>query len=195
MSDAQTDNPYNLVEHVGGLASLGRALVGLTCIGQHMEFRSYSLDSDLLELCAQTPVEYRREGGLLQEALRLLAPKLYAIPYANTGMRFDTPGPVAWTFQMAGEAALMLRKKLGLAPSTYTNESWPDRAELLRCAPLRDILKATLSDEKCFEPSVFDAERLREVYEQHMSGKKQHTRMLLCLLTFGRWFSKYGPGG
>jgi hypothetical protein len=191
--DSQAEDPYNIVEHVGGLANLGRTLSGVQCVRPYLEYRSYSLDNDLLELCARTPVRHRMGGRILRGALRLLDPALYAIPYANTGVRFDTPEPIAWAFQMAGEARLVLLKKLGLRRGTCTNESWADRAEVMRGPQFRAILERTFNDPECFEPSLFDIGRLREVFDEHMSHRRHYKNMLLCLLTFGRWFKKHGP--
>jgi len=193
IADAGTEDPYNLVEHVAGLASLGRALLNVSHVRPYLEYRSLSFDSDLFELAVRTPVRYRLTGKLLREALRRLDGRLYAIPYANTGMRMDTPAPFAWASQMADEVRLRALKKLGLVPRHHTNESWPDRAELLRTPPMRRILKQTLLDQEALEPSIFNTDRVRAMLEEHMSRRRDHMRMLLCLLTFGQWFKRYGP--
>ena len=65
---------------------------------------------------------------------------------------------------------------------------------MLRLPPFRDILDGMIRDEACFPPDIFDAARLRGLFDEHMSGRHSHMRMLLCLMTFGRWFSKFGPG-
>ena len=193
MADAQTDNPYNLAEHVGGLASLGRAMLNVSCVRTHLEYRALSLDGDLLELAAHTPVRYRAGGILVREALRRLDGRLYAIPCGNTGMRFDVPSSAAWAYRMAAEARLSVLKRLGRLPLTATNESWPDRGEVLRTPAFRSILGQTLCDPRAFDPSLFDAARLRQLLDEHSSRRRHHMRMLLCLLTFGRWFRQHGP--
>jgi asparagine synthase (glutamine-hydrolysing) len=211
VADARADDPYNMAEHVGGLASLGRALHGVTCVRPHLEYGALSLDAGLLKLAVRTPVRFRMGAGLLYEALKRLDGRLYAIPSGNTGMRSDTPAPLAWAAQMAGEARLAFLKHVGAVPRTYSNESWPDRDEVLRAGGastqtasdeaggqrggLRSILGATLTDEEAIEPSIFDTERVRQIVEEHMSRKRHHMRMLLCLLTFGRWFKLHGPSG
>jgi len=195
IADAQADDAYNMVEHVGGLASLGRALQGVTCVRPYMEYGALSLDAELLKLAVRTPVRFRVGAGLLCDALRRLDGRLYAIPSGNTGMRFGTPAPVAWAAQMAGEAPLALLKRLGRVPRAYSNESWPDRDEALRAGGLRSILEATLADGEAIEPSLFDVGRVRQIIAEHMSRGRHHMRMLLCLLTFGRWFKLYGPSG
>ena len=193
IADGRTEDPYHMVEHVAGLASLGRALLNVSHVRPYLEYRSLSFDSDLLELAVRTPVRYRLSGGLLREALKRLDGRLYAIPYANTGMRMDTPAPIAWAFQMAGEVHLRALRKLGLVPPIHTNESWPDRAELLRIPPMRHILETVLQDPRAIEPSLFDTDRVGVMVREHMSRKRDHMRMLLCLLTFGHWSKRYGP--
>ena len=193
IADALTDNPYNMAEHIGGLASLGRALHNLTCVRSYVEYRALSLDSDLLDLAVQTPVRFRMGGQLVHEALRRLDGRLYAIPSGNTGLRFDAPAGLAWASQMAREAGLFALKAFGFVPLTHTNEGWPDRAEVLRTSRLRNVLEATVHDPAAIEPSVFDTARVEELLRQHMSRERHHMRMLLCLLTFGRWFARFGP--
>jgi hypothetical protein len=87
----------------------------------------------------------------------------------------------------------MAGKKLQMLPRQFTNESWPDRAELLRMDPLRSILDATLSDPECIPPDIFDTDRVQQLIDLHMTRKGRFMRPLLCLLSFGRWFRKYGP--
>jgi len=194
MADARTDNPYNMAEHVAGRASLGRGLPSIRCVRPYVEYGSLSLDADLLELSARTPVRYRTWGQLLRAALKRLDGRLYAIPDAATTVRLDAPGVLAWLSQMAGEARLRALKRLGRVERTHTNESWPDRAEVLRTPAMRRALDHTLRDPAAISPDIFDVDRVAALVREHMSGRRQHMRMLLCLLTFGRWFRKYGPG-
>jgi hypothetical protein len=130
----------------------------------------------------------------VRKAIRLLDGRLSAIPYANTGMRLDVPDGVSWLHWLGGEAFRLALKKAGLRPSTHTNESWPDRGELIRAPEFRAVLENTLSDRECLEPSVFDSQRLIKVLGEHMRRRHHYTALLLCLLTFGRWFKQHGPG-
>jgi len=193
LADAQTQNPYNMVEHVAGLASLGRAIPGVRCVRTHLEYGALSLDSDLLDLAVRTPVRYRTGGQLLCEALRRLDGRLYAIPHANTGLRVDVPAVGAWAFQMAAQTRLRALKKLHRLAPTDTDESWPDRAELLRTPAMRRILDSTLGNPDAIVPDIFNLEHVKTLLREHMSRRKDHMRMLLCLLTFGRWFKEHGP--
>jgi asparagine synthetase B (glutamine-hydrolysing) len=196
MLDADASDPHDVIAHVGGLASAGRveAFMNLTCVRPYVEYRSLCLDRDVLALAVSIPVRYRVDGRLMKKALKRLDPRLWAIPYANTGARVDTPAWVAWACQMATELPLTALKRLRRVPSTYTNESWPDRGELLRTPAFSDIVRRTLLDPDCLSPALFDTDRLKRVFAEHVSRWRRHTHLLFCLLTFGRWFRKYGPG-
>jgi hypothetical protein len=132
-------------------------------------------------------------GRVLRQALRRLAPRLYSIPTANTGLRLDCPEPLGWAVQMGTAAWVRVRRRLGGLPPWATNESWPDRTVLLREPPLSVVLEETLTDEVCFPPGIFDGDALEQLVEEHVSGRRNWTRLLLCLLTFGTWFRRHGP--
>ncbi|MGD2174190.1 MAG: asparagine synthase-related protein [Candidatus Brocadiaceae bacterium] len=196
IADADTDDPYHIVEHVAGRGSYGRtsSFANLSSVGPHMPCRAVSLDRELLELSLRTPVRFRRSGDLPALALKRLAPRLHAVPLGASGLRLDAPAPLAWLAQAATEGSLRLRKILGRVPRHYSAESWPDRGELLRTEPLRAILERTLSDACAFPPDFFDSTRLRSLAAEHVSGTRDHRWLLLCLLTFGTWFRKHGAG-
>lgn len=195
LADADASNPYDAVAHVGGLVSLGRvaAFMNVTCLRPYAEYRSLCLDSALLDLATRMPVKYRMGGRVFVQALKLLDPRLWAIPYANTGMRVDAPEAIAWVARLALELPVQVRKRLGLMPRTHTNESWPDRGELLRTPGFREVLDDTVSDPACLPADVFDRHRLLRLIREHVTGHRRHVRALLSLITFGRWFREYGP--
>ncbi len=197
MDDADADDPNDVVAHVGGFVSPGRveAFMNLTCLRPYTEYRSMCLDRRLLELSTAMPVAFRRGGRVFKKALKLLDPQLWSIPYANTGVRVDAPPLLAWAAQLLGEVPLAALRTCRLVPRTTTNESWPERGELLRTPPFREMLNAMLNDEEAIPPDLFDLGRLRQLVAEHMSHRRRHVRALMCLITFGHWFKRFGPGG
>ena len=195
LADLGPADPYSAIEYARATSSIGRlsAFTNVTCVRPYLEYRSFCLDADLFDLALRMPARLKMGARALRAALRLLSPGLHAIPYANTGASLGTPGAVSWAYEMGGELARLARKHLGLIPATQTNESWPDRAEVLRTEPLRSVLEETIADAACFPPEVFDSDRLRRILRDHLSGRRHYMRTLLCLLTFGRWFRRYGP--
>jgi len=195
LDDAGPSDPCNMVEHVGGLLSPGRtdAFANVTCLRPALEYRSICFDPRLFELALAMPVQLRMGGRALHGALKRLSPRLYAIPYANTGLRLDAPPWVGWAWHASREAARLALRELGVGRRWQTDESWPDRAQLLRTPPLRDVLERTLADDRALPPELFDTERIGRLLREHMAGRWNHMRTLLLLLTFGRWFRSYGP--
>jgi asparagine synthase (glutamine-hydrolysing) len=194
LADGGPSNPYHMVEHVGGFAGMGRtgAFANITCVRPWLEYRSVCFDADLIDLGLSLPAHCRMGARVFLDALKRLDPVIFSIPYANTGMRPATPGWLAWAARVGSEAGRRALRRIGLGRKGSA-ESWPDRGEMLRGARLRTILQQTLWDEACLPPAVFDIDRLKELFEEHMSRRRHHMRMLLCLLSFGRWFRKYGP--
>jgi asparagine synthase (glutamine-hydrolysing) len=195
LDDAGPSDPYNMVEHVGGLVSPGRtdAFANITCLRPALEYRSMCFDPQLLELALAMPVQLRMNGRALHGALRRLSPRLYAIPYANTGLRLDAPAWLGWSWRACREAERLALRRLGIGRRWQTAESWPNRSELLRTPPLRDVLESTLADDRALPTELFDRAQVDRLQREHLSGRWNHMRTLLLLLTFGRWFRTHGP--
>ena len=52
-------------------------------------------------------------------------------------------------------------------------------------------MENTFKDPQCFDPNIFDVQRIEELFKEHLEGKANHTDFLFLLLTFGRWHKKY----
>ena len=195
IADAPGRDSRVVLEHAAGRGSYGRtsSFANLACLRPYLNARALCLDNEVLDVSLNTPPRYRTDDRLVVLALRRLAPELAAMPLARSGLRPDTPDWLAWLAQMGAETAFRARKACGAVPAGYTRESWPDRGELLRAGALHHILESTLTDQESFPDELFDRSYLRRLYVEHKARQKDHRWLLLCLLTFGTWFRRYGP--
>lgn len=155
-------------------------------------------DNDLLDLHLRLPLKLRCGNRLWNQAVAELDPGIAAIPDANTGRSPFFPKGLNWTLTQLGYARrLVTRKLLGRATAAApadTPGAWANYTEMSRTNErFRRILEETVEDPECLDPDIFDVKRIGEMLEEHASGRRTHTALLFLLLTFGRWFKKYGP--
>jgi len=168
----------------------------LISIKGYMDERTIIFDNDLFDVYLRMPPELRFNGTIYRRVLKKINPRIAAIPNANTGLPSTTPVLLEWTITMAKSIfrKMVPPKKRSLTNPTYTQGSWPNFAELIRHnEKLKNIIENTINDPECFDPSIFNITRIKEMFEEHLNGKADHTDFLFLLLTFGRWHKKYGP--
>ena len=159
--------------------------------------RSFLVDKELLDLHLRMPVGARANSRIWNRAVRRLAPRVAAVPDANTGHSPFLPEPAA----AALDAGRSLGRRLGLgkrprrAPG-HGIGSWPTWHELIvHNRPLRSLIEGVLSDPEAIDPEIFDLARIEAVLDEHLSFRKNHRMFLFTLATFGGWHRKYGPPG
>jgi asparagine synthase (glutamine-hydrolysing) len=165
-------------------------------IRQFLEPRLAIYDNDLLELIYAIPAAQKINGRLVKKVLARLSFSQALIPYANTGLpAFITDWP-EWVMVMAQ----LVLKRFIFKPKHFdspyfTDGPWPNYAELYRFnANLSNYILDTIKDTNCLVPEIFDLESIKDIYNRNMSGQGDFSLTLTALTTFGRWYSKYGPG-
>ena len=155
-------------------------------------------DNDLLDLHLRLPFKLRSDNRLWNQAIAELDPGIAAIPDANTGRSPFFPKELDWSLKQFGYAGRLVTGKLlrrtPAAAVAHGPGAWTNYAEMSRTeGKFRRILEETVEDPECLAPDIFDVKRIEEILEEHASGRRMHTTLLFLLLTFGRWFKKFGP--
>ncbi|MHB8084680.1 MAG: asparagine synthetase B family protein [Dehalococcoidia bacterium] len=163
---------------------------------QYLEPRLVIYDNDILDLTYAIPATQKINGRLIKKVLARLSFSQALIPYSNTGLpAFITDWPES--ILLIAQAALrkFVFKPHHLGSSYFTDGPWPNYNELYRFnTNLKDYIGTTIKDAKCLPPEIFDLESIKDIYNRHMSGQGEFATALTALTTFGRWYSKYGPG-
>ena len=69
-----------------------------------------------------------------------------------------------------------------------------DYAKLIRENPtIRSVIEETIGDETSLDPKIFNINRIKEIFRLHVEERENYAGFLILLLTFGRWYKKYGP--
>ncbi len=173
--------------------------------------RNIICDNDLLDLHFRMPATVRLNSKVWIKAMKLLDPKLASIPDANTGFRANLPSiavamlkgvkttiaaehiipswlPGGWRLRRLVNP----KQHAGSAPAG-SRGSYPNFDSLIRRDDrLRDLISDTLNDPECLNSDIFDIDRIKQLFEEHLQGRANHRYFLFILITFGRWHKKYG---
>jgi len=158
--------------------------------------RSVAFDNDLMELHLKMPLNIRDNAKIWKKALVKLDPKIAAIADANTGYSPLIPECLEWLLVLSRKIinkfyALIVRQT---PHPSYTQGSWPNFAELIRYNEnMKKLINDTIMDPECIDPKIFNTQRIKEMFEEHLNRKNNCEDFLFLLLTFGRWYKKYGP--
>lgn len=188
-------SPVEKCEYVPLRMMFARAQHFLNLLGIRNFFteRTIVFDNNILDEVLRIPPTLRLNGYIYKKALKLLQPKLFAIPDANTGL---FPGR-HFVIQHLRERAEAVATRFGLrraAISThpaFSQGSWPNMGELIRHNPkLRQRLFDLLDEENALSPDIFDITYIKNILRLHIAGSRDSTWVLLLLLTFGTWFRR-----
>ena len=167
-----------------------------TSIRAFIHERSILFDNNLLELYLKMPVHFRSTSRIWTKVLANFNSELARIPYANTGYSPFTPDflKCGLTISRSILNRLHLLRPSQLADPTYSEGSWPNWFNLVRYnEKMRKMVNATLRDSECIDPAIFNIERVQEMFEEYLDGDDDNVGFIFLLLTFGRWYKKYGP--
>jgi asparagine synthase (glutamine-hydrolysing) len=160
----------------------------------YIEERTVSFDNDLVDLALSVPTGLMVGNRFIKGILPGFSWRTAFITNANTGLPAATP-PWLESLLLALEPAVRkhLFKPEPVPHPAFTTGSWPNYPELIRHnRKLSDLMLATMEDEECLDPRLFNLDRIRTVFHDHMEGKADYSEMLFLLLTFGRWCKEYG---
>jgi asparagine synthase (glutamine-hydrolysing) len=194
-----SDEPYNAWDaFILHAVSKHYAFTGMMSVRAAANLRLPAFDAEVMDVYLRMPPAWRCAGRPVQLALRALSPELARLPNANTHFRADLH---PWL----EIAALVLRgglRRVGLAgrpekPSAaHSAGSWQDIGGLYREDPghrtrfiqIRDNLDA-------LGFGLFDLDRLKDCIDEHLAGRRKHTKLLRQLLTHEAWVRLFGIEG
>ena len=93
----------------------------------------------------------------------------------NTGARMEA-GPIGRLFARARQKAFAKLGVRGYQPY--------ERLGLWLRRELRPLVQHILLDPRCLERGIFEPQALRDVVDRHLSGRRNHTYLLMALMIF-----------
>jgi asparagine synthase (glutamine-hydrolysing) len=149
--------------------------LSMTEFGSVVETRIPYLDPDLVDALMAAPPTLKLAERIQTHVLRKRRPEFLGVVNANTGARMDA-GKLAKEF---GKLKLRVLAKLGVKGyQPY------ERLGLWLRRELRDMVRAILLDDRCLGRGVFHPDTVRSVVAGHLDQGKNHTFLLMALMTF-----------
>lgn len=154
-------------------------------------------DNDLLDLHLRMPIKMRSNNRAWNKAIAKLDPKIASISDANTGYSLFIHEILVWILSSVRDVFALIKRHF-IKPScstysVYTLSTWANYSEMIRHNnQLRRLIQDTIENQECLDPLFFNIQKINEMYKEHLSGKKNYAEILFLLLTFGRWYKKYG---
>ncbi len=194
-----SDDPYNAWDaFILHAVSKHYAFTGMLSVRAAANLRLPAFDAEVMDVYLRMPPAWRCAGRPVQMALRAVSPELARLPNANTHFRADLH---PWL----EVAALVMRgglRRLGLAgrpevpSSMHSAGSWQDIPGLFRDGPgHRTRFLAIRGNLDALSFGLFDLDQLRACIDEHLDGRRKHTKLLRQLLTHEAWVRVFGIEG
>jgi asparagine synthase (glutamine-hydrolysing) len=149
--------------------------LSLVKFGSFVETRLPYLDNELVDALLSAPPEMKLGEELQTHILRRRMPAFLNVANSNTGTRVGA-GPVARAF---GKTRLKVLAKLGVRGyQPY------ERLGLWLRRELRPLVCDLMLSERCLERGLFDPDAVKNVVQNHLSGRRNHTFLLMALMIF-----------
>lgn len=196
-SEGYADNVYDKFHwfYINHISKVHGFLFELS-LRQFTISESLMLDNDVLDFCLELPIKFRSNHKLWISALLQLNSNLAIMPDSNNGVSPFIPSLIKWGLDLSQILIKKLRlSQTALPHPTYQSDcAWPNMSELLRHnVELKRIVIKMIDDPESIPPSIFNIDRIKQVFIEHVTGRKNHVKFLYLLITFGRWHKLFGP--
>ena len=183
---AGTEPPLQRIWHLFVSQRLRReTALSLVKFGSLTETRLPYLDNDLVDLLLSMSPETKLSDRIQAHILRRRRPAFLDVVNSNTGTRLGA-GPVARLF---ARARLKVLGKLGVRGyQPY------ERLGLWLRKELRPLVERLLLSDRCLGRGIFNPDTLRGVVGRHLTGRRNHTFLLLALLIFEQGQREFRDG-
>jgi asparagine synthase (glutamine-hydrolysing) len=170
------DPPLQRIWHLFISQRLRReTALSMVKFGSLVETRLPYLDNDLVDLLLSAPPELKLGEKIQAHILRRRMPALLKVTNSNTGARVGA-GPLA---RALGTARLKVLAKLGVRGyQPY------ERLGLWLRRELRPLVTDLLLHERCRQRGLFEPKTVQTVVENHLSGRRNHTFLIMALMIF-----------
>jgi len=163
-----------------------QSVPSLAELRSRVEVRMPFLDRNYVAAVLQLAPEARLGTGVHRHLLRKLNPALLKITNANTGA---PAGASDFTQRLYRKANATLERCTGYERFKH----YVDVPGWLR-GPLRPHVEAVLLDKRTLRRGVYRADGVRELFEEHMSGRVDRGAALLLLLFLELWHRQFIDG-
>lgn len=151
------------------------------------ECRAPALCNELLDIAIRLPAKDKANSQAYLAALKKLSPELMKVRSANTNIRAGMPFRGQSAVRAARKAANALGGGFRVSPASQ-ERSWPRPAQTLQSSPeLSAAVRALPRSDYLAGTSMFDMTAIRAHVDDHLEGKRDHSVLLLVLVTMNEF--------
>jgi asparagine synthetase B (glutamine-hydrolysing) len=151
------------------------------------ECRAPALCNELLDIAIRLPAEEKVNSQAYLGALKTLAPELMKIRSANTNIRAGMPFRRQSAVRAARKAANAVGGGFRVSPAAQ-ERSWPRPAQTLQSSPeLAAAVQALPKSDYLAGSGLFDMDAIRTHVSDHSSERRDHSVLLLVLVTMNEF--------
>ncbi len=143
--------------------------------GSLVETRLPFLDNDLIDVLFSAPPELKIGDKIQSHILRRRKPDFLGVINANTGAPLGA-GPLR---NLTAKIKVKVLAKLGVRGY----QPYERLGRWLR-EDLRPLVNSLLLSERCLDRGVFDPQTVRAVVDRHLTGRSNHTFLLMAMMIF-----------
>ncbi|MBD3673129.1 MAG: hypothetical protein HUJ26_06340 [Planctomycetaceae bacterium] len=151
--------------------------MSLAKFGSVVETRLPYLDPGVLSALSRLPAESKLDESIQAEMLRKHYPSFLGITNVNTGARVD--------------AGTLTKKIQSLKMRVFAKLGFPgyqpyERLGLWLRRELAPMVREILLSDQCLDRGIFNPETVRTTVDQHLSGRRNHTFLLMAMMIYER---------
>ena len=155
-------------------------LYGVLSDSSQIEYRVPFYDYDLVDFLLTIPPKQRMLAIFYRKLIASKFSNLAKIPYQRTGLPMNSSLTIILFRKIRERYQRKLFSTTGDKRSHVDDENWM-RNEL------KDFVISTLLSKKATQRGFLNPELIKEIINQHLSGRQNNTRKLGTLLTFELW--------
>jgi len=150
------------------------------CCRWRIEFVEPFVDYDLVDFTMKLPHKYKLWRRLVVEEMAAFHPSLIKIPLHGHSLPATATNVRIFI--------RMVARRIPLIKRLATNEPIPINGFAHFLRKQSSYFEKILSDERAISRGLFNLEKIRALFDEHMSGKASHTSVLYRLISLELWF-------
>jgi len=159
-----------------------QAVASLNIFRTQVEIRLPFMDEDFLNLLLKLPIKRRYTGEIHVKIIKHCMPALIKVPNSNTGAPLD-----------AGKLRLFLTEKFNSLMKRLSLPGFRHYTEFNKWQRryFKESIEKIIFDKRTLDRDIYRPEGLREVFEAHISGKKNYAHLLGTVVGLELWFREF----
>jgi hypothetical protein len=194
--DAHACSNYDLITWVP-LANTSklRSILNVSSYGRFVDEGILLYDHETIAAYLALPPHYRFDARAYGRAIRMLNAEVAAIPRSGTCLPLPRSrgGEIGHYYRARFGAAVAERRARLCGYRRHDRNAWPRLQPPMRRYPeWHHLLRQHVEDSYLVDTGILAGDRLRELVEDQIAGRRNATNLVCAWLTLEEWLGRYG---